>query len=67
MHAANSWFKGRIVCSLSRLEGIDTVGYFRKMIETWSRLNLAVYNKMVGGYSFSDCLSWRYGNFANGA
>ena len=41
-------------------EGIDTVEYFRKMIETQFKLNLAVYSKMVGGSDFLDYSSWRY-------
>ena len=47
-------------------QGIDAVGYFRKMIETRSRLNPAVYSKMVDGSGFSNCSSWRYGISASG-
>ena len=47
-------------------EGIDATEYFRKMIETRSRMNLAVYSKMVDGSGFSNCPSWWYGISASG-
>ena len=65
MHAVDSRFKGEIV-HFQGQEGIDATGYFRKMIETGSRLNLAVYSKMVDGSGFSNCSSGWYGISASG-
>ena len=41
--------KERLIVHFQGLEGVDVVGYFRKMVEAGSRLNRGVRGKMVDG------------------